>query len=164
MNIVAVSRTTGFPVIARLSGAAGRPGWFDVLGLTADTYGRSRPRRRKLSGSFPGLFPNDVQRYNIAPRSLGPFTVAAGESVDLGDIQLSVAAISIDRISVGPDRQSNSGLGSRSGDAAAREGRRPVRSMATRRRWTAPTFAAAGGRIPAGVHRQPLNGIAPQCL
>jgi hypothetical protein len=110
MNIVAVSHTTGFPVVARLSGAAGPPGWFDVLGLPADTYDVRVLDGGSFRGSFPGLFPSDVQRYNIASRSLGPFTVAVGESVDVGDILLSVPPVSIDRISLGSDRQSNSGL------------------------------------------------------
>ncbi len=111
VNVVAVDASTGNPTVAMLSGDEGVPGEFRLVGLPPGTYevhfldGRSYQR----AGSTT-LVVAAHQTDSFAPFVLGPFTVAAAATEDLGDVTIPIEVVSVDRFAIGDYRYSDSGI------------------------------------------------------
>lgn len=103
VNVVAVDQATGAPAVARLSGVAGEPGRFDLIGLPPGTYELHFLDGTSFAGSFFGLPDAAIQTDNFAPFVRGPFVVIAGESEDLGAIAVPIEPISITTDSALPE-------------------------------------------------------------
>jgi hypothetical protein len=101
VNVVAVDRGTGAPVVARLSGAAGVPGGFQIVGLPPGTYDLHLLGGTSFQGSYPMTQPELIQSDNFAPIVLGPYSVAAGDVLDLGDVPVPVEPLWADHVSIG---------------------------------------------------------------
>ena len=101
VNVVAVDAVTGKPVVARLSGAAGIAGGFDVVGLPPGSYYLHLLGGTSFWGSFPMTLPHLMQSDNFPTTVLGPFRVEAGRSIELGDIPVAIEPVLADRIAVG---------------------------------------------------------------
>ena len=101
VNVVAVDHGTGMPVVARLSGAAGAPGGFRIIGLPTGSYDLHLLGGTSFRGSYPMAQPERIQSDNFPPTVLGPYSVAAGDVLDLGDVTVPIEPLSADRVSIG---------------------------------------------------------------
>jgi len=95
INVVAVDADTGAPTIGRLSGTSGDDGTFELVGLPPGTYELQVLDGSSFGGAFFGLPPSLVQVDNFTSFTLGPLTVTAGDSVDLGDVPVTIAPLAI---------------------------------------------------------------------
>jgi len=95
VNVVAVDAASGAPAVARLTGAGDEPGRFELVGLAPGTYDVHVLDATSFAGTFFGLPDDAVQADNFTPFIAGRFTVAAGESLDLGDVAVAIMPISV---------------------------------------------------------------------
>ncbi len=102
INVVAVDTATGAPAIGQLSGTAGDDGAFELIGLPPGTYDIHVLDGTSFGGAFFGLPPSLVQVDNFTAFTLGPLTVAVGETLDLGDVPVTIAPVSIAAESTAP--------------------------------------------------------------
>lgn len=158
VNVVAVERNTGVPLVARLSGAEAGSGRFEVVGLPAGTYELRFLDGSSFAGIFPGLFQPRSQRDNFVPFTLGPWTVGAGQVEDLGDVPIPIEPMSIDQIAVGPDRQVNSGIDPALQELPAATKGESYHVWLHLRGGTRPIMLVAKSGLPAGLTATMVTG------
>jgi len=110
INVVARDHQTGAPLVARLSGAAGIPGSFQLPALTAGSYDVDFLDGATFDGAFVGLTPSHIQRNNLDYFRLGPRSVEPGNTVDVSLVEIAIDPLSVDHIAVGADRFADSGI------------------------------------------------------
>lgn len=106
VNVVAVDTASQLPFVARITGAAAGPGEFEIVGLPPGSYVLSMQdgdAYRGLLGEFDsflslnGGFQADAYDDTMA----GPFTIAAGEQKNVGDLALSILPLSVAGVYIG---------------------------------------------------------------
>jgi hypothetical protein len=110
VNVIAINRATSEPAVGRLSGAELVPGVFNLLGLPPGQYDLAVLDGRSFAGASVGLPQEKIQTDNFTPYTAGPYTVSAGKVLDLGNVMVPIEPLSIDRIAVGSNRFSDSGV------------------------------------------------------
>ena len=108
VNVVAVA-SSGAPTVARLSGAAGVPGGFELVGLPPGSYTLALLDGRSFGGTSVGLESRDVQADNFVPFTVTVPPVTAGSTPDVGDIAITPLPLAIDRVT-GRDQRVDAGI------------------------------------------------------
>ena len=75
VNMIAVDTATGIPAIARLTGAGGEAGIFDLVGIPPGTYELRFLDGDSTCGGDLGLGSNQVQADNFTTFIQGPYVV-----------------------------------------------------------------------------------------
>jgi Matrixin len=110
VNVVAVNRATGAPTVGRLSGGEFVSGVFNLVGLPPGRYDLAVLDGRSFAGTNVGLPQEAIQTDNFTPYTTGPYVVAAGKALDLGNVMVPIEALAVDRIAVGGSRFGDSGV------------------------------------------------------
>ena len=90
VNVIAVDTATGVPAIARLTGAGGEAGIFDLVGIPPGTYELRFLDGDSTRGGDLGLGSNQVQADNFTTFTQGPYVVSSGSFQDVGTASVAI--------------------------------------------------------------------------